>query len=76
MSKPGEYRTSKGSWKKYNPPRHHRAEKELIEMSLNQRRNTMLCNRMEEQDKEPEDNTTKREELYRGIEKIRNMPTN
>ena len=24
---PGEYRTSNGVWKKYNPPRHHRAEK-------------------------------------------------
>ena len=29
---------------------------------------------MEEQEKEPEDDTTKREELYRVIEKIRNMP--
>ena len=36
----------------------------------------MLWNRMEEQDKEPEDNTTKREELYRVIEKIRSMPNN
>ena len=29
---------------------------------------------MEEQEKEPEDDTTKREELYRVIKKIRNMP--
>ena len=29
---------------------------------------------MEEQEKEPEDDTTKREELYRVIEKFRNMP--
>ena len=40
-------------------------------MNLNQRRNIMLWKRMEEQDKE--DVTTKREELYRVIEKIRNM---
>ena len=76
LVKPGEYRTSKGSWKKYNPPRHHRAEIKRIEMNSNQRRNRMLWNRMEEQDKEPEDNTTKREELFRVIEKIRNMPKN
>ena len=76
LVKPGEYRTSKGSWKKYNPPRHQRAEMKRIEMNLNQRRNRMLWDRMEEQDKEPEDHTTKREELYRVIEKIRNMPKN
>ena len=27
LVKPGEKRTSEGSWKKYIPPRHHRAEK-------------------------------------------------
>ena len=27
LVKPGEYRTSKGNWKKYNPPRHHRTGK-------------------------------------------------
>ena len=43
-------------------------------MNLNQRRNKMLLKRMEEQEKEPEDDTTKREELYRVIEKIKNMP--
>ena len=34
----------------------------------------MLWKRMEEHEKEPEVDTTKREELYRVIEKIRNMP--
>ena len=34
----------------------------------------MLWDRMGEQDKELEDDTTKREVLYRVIEKIRNMP--
>ena len=34
LVKPGEYRTSKGNWKKYNPPRHHRAEIKRIEMNL------------------------------------------
>ena len=48
LVKPGEYRTSKGNWKKYNPPRHHRAEIKRIEMNLNQRRNRMLWNRMDE----------------------------
>ena len=76
LVKPGEYRTSKGNWKKYNPPRHHRAEIKRIEMNLNRRRNKMLWKRMEEQEKEPEDETTKREERYRVIEKIRNMPKN
>ena len=74
LVKPVEYRTSKGSWKKYDPLRHHRAEIKRIEMNLNQRRNRTLWDRMEEQDKEPDDDTTKREELYRVIEKIRNMP--
>ena len=74
LVKPEEYRTSKGNWKKYNPPRHHRAEIKRIEMNLNQRRNKTLWKRMEEQEKEPEDETTKRKELYRVIEKIRNMP--
>ena len=73
LVKPGNYQTSKGNWKQYNPPRHHRAEIKRIEMNLNQRRNKMLWKRMEEQEKEPEDDTTKREELYRVIEKIRNM---
>ena len=74
LVKPGEYRLSKGNWKKYNPRRHQRAEIKRIEMNLNQRRNKMLWRRMEEQEKEPEDNATKREELCRVIEKIRNMP--
>ena len=74
LVKPEENRTSKGNWNKYNPPRHQRAEIKRIEMNLNQRRNKMLWKRMEEQDKEPEDDTTKVEELYRFIEKIRNMP--
>ena len=43
-------------------------------MNLNQRRNKMLWKRMEEQNKKPEDDTTKREEFYRVIEKIRNIP--
>ena len=74
LVKPGEYRTSKGNWKKYIPPRHHGAEIKRIEMNLNQRRNKLLWKRMKEREKEPEDDTTKREELYRVIEKIRIMP--
>ena len=68
LVKPGEYRTSNGVWKKYNPPRHHRAEIKRIEMTLNQRRNRMLWDRMEEQDGEAEENE-RRNELYRVIEK-------
>ena len=73
--KPGEYRTSNGAWKKYNPPRHHRAEIKRFEMTLNQRRNRMLSDRMEEQDREPEEEETEqRNEQHRVIEKIRKMP--
>ena len=74
MVKPGEYRTSNGVCKKYNPPRHHRAEIKQIEMNLSQRNNRLLWNRMKIQDKEPEEGTTRREELNRVIEKNRNMP--
>ena len=74
LVKPGEYRTSNGAWKKYNPPRHHRAEIKRIEMTLNQRRNRMLWNRMEEQDEEAREENERRNELYRVIEKIRNLP--
>ena len=65
-----------GVWKKYDPPRHHRAEIKRIEMTLNQRRNRMLWDRMEEQDGEAEEETERRNELYRVIEKIRNLPQN
>ena len=74
LVKPGEYRTSNGAWKKYIPPRHHRAEIKRIEMTLNQRRNRMLWNRMEEQDEEAREENERRNELYRVIEKIRNLP--
>ena len=70
MVKPGEYRTCNGVWKKNNPPRHHRAEIKRIEMNLNQRCNRLLWNQMEEQDKEPEEDTTRREELNRVTEKL------
>ena len=74
LVKPGEHRTSNTAWKKYNPPRHHRAETKRIEMTLNQRRNRMLWDRMEEQDRETEKETERRNELHRVIEKIRKMP--
>ena len=74
LVKPGEYRTSNGVWEKYNPPRHHRAEIKRIEMTLNQRRNRMLWDRMGEQDGEAEEETERRNELYRVFEKIRILP--
>ena len=74
LVKPGEYRTSKENWKNDNPPRHRREERKGIQMNLNQRRIKMLWDHMEAHDKEHEDDTTKREELYRVIEKIRNLP--
>ena len=43
-------------------------------MTLNQRRNKMLWDRMEQQDEEAEEETERRNELYRVIEKIRNLP--
>ena len=74
LIKPGEHRTSNGVWKKYNPPSHHRAEIIRIKMNLTQRRNRLLWNRMEEQDKESEEYTTRKGELNQVIEKFRNMP--
>ena len=70
LVKPGEYRTSNGVWKKYNPPRHHRAEKKPIEITLNQRRHRMLWDHLEEQDRELEEETKRRNELHRVLEKI------
>ena len=67
LVKHGEYTTSNGVLKKYNPPRHHRAERKRVEMNLIQRRNRLLWNRMEEQEKKPE-------ESNRVVEKKRNMP--
>ena len=43
-------------------------------MVLNQRRNRMLWDRMEEQDRETEEETKRRSELHRVIEKNRKMP--
>ena len=37
LVKPAEYRTSKGTWKKYNPPAHHIEETKRIERNINQR---------------------------------------
>ena len=64
LTKPGEYRTSNGVWYGTNTP----------EMALNQRRTRMMRDRMEEQKREPEEGTLRREELNRVTEKIRNMP--
>ena len=74
LVKPGEYRTSNGAWKKYNPLIHHRAETKRIEMTLDQRRNRMLSDRMEKQDRETEEEDERRNELHRVIEKIRYTP--
>ena len=73
LVKPGEYRTSNGAWKKYIPPRHHRAGIKRIEMTLYQRRNRMLRDRMEEQDRETEEEIERRNKLHRVIENIRNL---
>ena len=43
-------------------------------MTLNQRRNRMLWDRMEEQDREPEKETERRNELHQVLEEIRKMP--
>ena len=40
-----------------NPPRHHRAKMKQIEMALNETRNRMIGNRMEEQNRETEEET-------------------
>ena len=76
LAKPGEYRTSKGVWKKYNPPKQHRAEIKRMEMTLNQKRNRLLWDKMEKNNKESEDERSRREELHRVIENFRNTPKN
>ena len=76
LAKPGEYRTSKSVWKKHSPPRHHRAEIKRIGMTLNQKRNRLLWDKMEKNIKESGDKISRREELHRVIEKIRNTPKN
>ena len=72
LVKPGEYRTSNGVWKKNNRPRYHSRNKS--KMTLNQRRNRMLWDCMEKQDREPGEETERTNELHWVIEKIRKMP--
>ena len=43
-------------------------------MTLNQRRNRMLWDRMEEQDRGPENEAGRKNELHRVIKKTRNLP--
>ena len=64
----GEYRTSNGVWKQYNPPRQYRAEIKRNERILNQKRKRLLWVHLEEQNGEPEDDSLRRKELHRLIE--------
>ena len=64
----GEYRTSNGVWKQYNPPRQYRAEIKRNERTLNQKRKRLLWVHLEEQNGEPEDDSLRRKELHRLIE--------
>ena len=59
---------------KYNLPKQHRAEIKRIEMTLNQKINRLLWDRMKKHSKESEDEISRREELHRVIEKTRNTP--
>ena len=45
-------------------------------MELNQTRNQMICDRMEQQHREPVEETLRLEELHRVFEKIYNLPQN
>ena len=73
ISKPGDYRFFQGQWRKYNPPRTERSELKRIEMELWQRRNRILWQRMERSNQETQEETERKREFHRVIDKIRNL---
>ena len=73
ISKPGDYRFSQGQWRKYNPPRTERSELKRIEMELWQRRNRILWQRMERSNQETQEETERKREFHRVIDKIRSL---
>ena len=73
ISKPGDYRFSQGQWRKYNPPRTERSELKRIEMELWQGRNRIIWQRMERNNQETQEETERKREFHRVIDKIRNL---
>ena len=59
---------------KNNPSRHLRAQINPLQKALKQKQNRMIWDSREEQNREPEEGTLRREELHRVVEKIRNLP--
>ena len=73
ITKPGDYCYTQGQWKRYNPPRTLKAEQKKIEIELWQKQNKPLWRRMEGMSKESQEETERKREFHRVIEKIRNL---
>ena len=74
ITKPDNYRFTRGQWKKYNPSRALRAEQKRIQIELWQKRNKLLWKRMENRSREKEEELERKREFHRVIEKIRAKP--
>ena len=68
--KPHDYKMTIGVWKKYYPPRFHQMEIKRIEIELHQKINKLIWKRMEQQNQETPEEKSRREEMFRVIEKI------
>ena len=60
---------SNGGWKKYNQPGQHWLETKRLEMELRQRRNRLIWERMEKQNKESQDVIQRRKRITQMITK-------
>ena len=74
ITEPGDYRFTKGQWRKYAPPRTLRAELKRIEVDLWQKRNRLIWQKMEKNNKEALEEAARKIEFHRVIERIRNLP--
>ena len=74
ITKPGDYRLTQGQWRKYAPPRTLRAELKRIEVDLWQRKNRLIWQKMEKNNKDAPEEVPRKKEFHRVIEKIRKLP--
>ena len=72
--KPGDYRFTQRQWRKYASPRTLRAELKRIEVDLWQRRNRLIWQKMEKNNKEAPEEVARKKEFHSVIEMIRNLP--
>ena len=75
LVKPGDYRTSNGVRKKIQFAKTSQSGNETNRIEFKSKKlSGLLWDRMDDQDKEPEEDTTQRKELNRVVGKVRNMP--